>query len=293
MLKPKSADLHAHTHFSDGILSPTDLVKKAAELGIHALAVTDHDATSGIPEAEAAGLLYGVEIIPGVEISALHPSGTLHILGYFIDIHNEFLQENLREYVRARERRNPLILRKLQELGYPLDIEEVKAQAGGEVVNRPHIARAMLRRGYVQSVQESFDRFLANGAPAYAPKEIFTPQEAISFIHRAGGLAVVAHPDQLYANSIKQTLQEIRRLAALGIDGVEAYHGACHPEFARIYAAQAEELGLILAGGSDYHGDSKHKNLGETEALPYIPYAFVEAMKKRLSEIATTIQPLA
>ncbi|MEW6234613.1 MAG: PHP domain-containing protein [Candidatus Omnitrophota bacterium] len=290
-MKPKSADLHAHSHCSDGTLSPSDLVKKAAESGIHALSITDHDTTAGIPEAEAAGLLYGVEIVPGMEISALHPSGTLHILGYYIDIHDKFLQDNLRKYIFARERRNPLILQKLHELGYPLEIEEVKALAGGEVVNRPHIARAMLRRGYVQSIQESFDRFLANGAPAFAPKEIFTPEEAISFIHQAGGLAVIAHPDQLYADSMEQTLNEIRRLAAVGIDGVEAYHGACRSDFAECYAALAGELGLIVTGGSDFHGDSKHKNLGETEALPYIPYTFVESMKKRLAENKNSIVP--
>lgn len=275
-------DLHSHTHFSDGTLSPEDLVKNAKELGLAALAITDHDTTKGIPQGLQAGQELGVEVIPGVEISALYDKGTLHILGYFINHNDEILQSKLQEFIDARNKRNPQILEKLAALGFELDIDEVRTFAEGNVINRPHIARAMLNRGYVDNIQEAFDRFLAQGGPAYMPKEVFTPEESIAIIHQAGGLAVLAHPDQLKAGSIDATINEIRRFAQMSIDGVEAYHGTCKPEHSEPYAAIANELGLFVTGGSDFHGDTKHNNLGEVSGLPHLPYELVEKMKAHL-----------
>ena len=284
-MKPKAIDLHTHTCYSDGTLSPTELVRKAREIGLSAVAVTDHDTTAGIPEAQAAGARFGVEVVAGVEISALHPYGTLHILGYFINPENESLQKQLREYINARNRRNPLILKRLRQFGFSLEMKEVTALAGGEVINRPHIAQAMVEKGYVQNRQEAFDRFLGQGASAYVPKEVFTPADSIRFIHDAGGVAVLAHPDQLQAESLEKTLDEIRCLKEMGIDGVEAYHGSCHPEISKIYADFALELGLVVTGGSDFHGDLKHDvELGQTRSLPFIPYKILERIKEFLAQ---------
>ncbi len=281
----KKIDLHVHTRYSDGTLTPAELIEKASHIDLCAVAITDHDTTAGIPEALHAGRMYGVEVIPGVEISAIYPHGTLHILGYYADIHNSVLQEKLREYVNARNRRNPQILHRLKQYGYSLEMEEVTALAGGDVINRPHIAQAMVKRGYVQSNQEAFDRFLATGALAYVPKEVYTPEESIEIIHAAGGLAVLAHPDQLQAGSLEDTLNEILHFHKIGIDGVEAYHGNCSIEHSQAYAKLAKRLGLFVTGGSDYHGDLKHEGeLGQTKSLPFLSYELVLAMKDRLSK---------
>ena len=283
MENSKIIDLHTHTRYSDGTLSPTELVKKSAEIGLSAIAITDHDTTAGISEAMEAGEEYRIEVLPGVEISAIYPHGTLHILGYYFDVTNHYLQQKLRGYINARNRRNPQILDRLKKFGYSIEMEEVVALAGGEVINRPHIAKVMLNKGYVQSNQEAFDRFLGLGALAYVPKEVYTPEESIEIIHAAGGLAVLAHPDQLQAGGLEKTLSEIRRLRNIGIDGVEAYHGNCSFEHARAYAKLAKKLGLFVTGGSDFHGDLKHDvELGQVKSLPFLPYKLVEEMKERI-----------
>ncbi len=282
-MKAKRIDLHTHTHCSDGKLSPYELVEKARDIGLAAIAVTDHDTTNGVMEAVEAGEQLGVEVLPGVEISALYPSGTLHILGYDLEIETSFLQQRLQDFVDARNKRNPEILQKLSDLGYTLEMEEVKALAGGYVINRPHIARAMLNRGYVSSIQEAFDRFLAYGGPAYAPKEVFTPEESIEIIHRAGGVAVLAHPDQLKAKSLADTVKEMEHFIELGIDGIEAYHGECSSENAQAYDQFARNHDLLITGGSDYHGDTKHRDLGEIDGCSFIPYEYLEAIKEKKS----------
>lgn len=274
-------DLHIHTRRSDGAYSPTEIVRLAAEKGLKAVAVTDHDTTAGVEEAFAAGREYGVEVISGVEISADHSSNALHILGYFIDLRHSSFQQFLQNYRDSRNRRNPLILARLRELGYPLEMEEVAALAGGEVISRPHIAQAMVIRGYVQTSQEAFDRFIGNHAVAYIHKEKYSAEEAVRQIHAAGGLAVLAHPNLLGTNGLMKTLGETRRLhAQAGFDGLEAYHGDCIYDHAKLYADLAGELGLFVTGGSDFHGDEKHQYLGQTRCLSAIPYRFLEEMKR-------------
>ncbi len=277
-------DLHAHTHYSDGALSPFKLVKSASMIGLCALAITDHDTTAGVKEACAAGRRYGVEIIPGVEISAAYDKGALHILGYLLDYQDENFQQKLGIYIESRNRRNPKILTRLKHFGYSLEMEEVLRQAEGRVIQRPHIALAMVKRGYVQSVQEAFDRFLAQDAPAYVPKEVFSPEECIQIVHDAGGLAVLAHPGQLETGSLEATRREIRRFHTLGIDGIEAYHGSCPTDHSQAYVDLAQELGLIVTGGSDYHDDRKYNiTLGKVRGLPFVPYHFLDRMKEVLA----------
>ncbi len=284
-MQAASIDLHTQTHFSDGCYSPQALFQLAAEAGLSAIALTDHDTIAGIESAMEWGQEYGIEVIPGVEISAEHPSGCLHILGYFIDVHNEGFQRFLKDYVDSRNRRNPMILERLREMGYPLDMEEITALAGGEVINRPHIAEAMVKRGYVQTRQEAFHRFIGQGARAYFPKEVYSAKEAVLQIHQAGGLAVLAHPGLLRMGNITNTLAEIHRLqSTASFDGVEAYHGDCICDHARLYVQIAEELHLFVTGGSDFHGDEKHQPLGQTRCLSPIPYYFIEAMKNHIQD---------
>lgn len=275
----RKIDLHTHTTCSDGVLSPADLVKKAKEIGLSALAITDHDTTAAWTQASHAAVLLDMELVSGVEISTKHQGMTVHILGYLFDPAHEGLQASLQRYIEARNRRNPLILEKLEEMGFPLTMEEVRAFSGGTVVNRPHFAEAMIDRGYVKSRQEAFERFLGDHAPAYVPKEVYSVKQAVDMLHAAGGVAVIAHPDQFRNNNLTQTLHVLQWLAELGVDGIEAYHGECKPDNALQYARLAEELGLFVTGGSDYHGDTKHRDLGVVSGVEYIPYECMEQMK--------------
>ncbi len=280
-------DLHTHTRCSDGILSPTELVHEAAKNGLSAMAITDHDTIAGVEEAQLAGEELSIEIIAGLEISAQSDKGVLHMLGYFVDLECEELKSGLQDYVNARNIRNPKIINLLKQLGYHLDMEEIASLSNGEVINRPHIAQAMVNRGYVHSTQEAFDRFLKNDGMAYVPKEIYSVSKAVDLIHRAGGLAVLAHPALLNVGALHRIGDEIRRLHHLSsFDGIEAYHGDCIREHSQYYADIADELGLFITGGSDFHGDSKHQKLGQTRCLDAIPYQFLQDMKQQASIIS-------
>ncbi len=283
-------DLHTHTRCSDGILTPTELVREAAKNGLSAIAITDHDTIAGFEEAKQAGEELSVEIISGVEISAQSDKGVLHMLGYLIDPENDDLKNGLQEYVNARNIRNPKILNLLEQLGYPLDIEEIISLSNGEVINRPHIAQAMVNRGYVSCTQEAFDRFLKNDGLAYVPKEIYSVSKAVDLIHRSGGLAVLAHPALLNVGALHRIGDEIRHLHnQSGFDGVEAYHGDCIREHGQYYTDIANELGLFVTGGSDFHGDSKHQKLGQTRCLNKIPYQFLQDMKQQQASITSPV----
>ena len=289
-MSPKTIDLHTHTSRSDGKLSPIELVRKAHNLKISALAITDHDTIDGVHEAQCAAQEHGIEIIPGVELSAHYGLGTLHILGYFVDITHPTLLHSLQEYRHFRDRRNPLILHRLRELGYPLDMEEVTRHAGGNVINRPHIAQAMLNRGYVKNCKEAFDRFLGQGAAAYFAKEVYDAPKAVQIIHESGGLAVMAHPALLHDKGLVKIGHEIRRLHAIAhFDGIEAYHGDCISDHSDFFVAIARELNLFVTGGSDFHGDETHFMLGQTRFLSSIPYQLIDKMRNALLERNTKI----
>lgn len=247
------ADLHTHTTASDGTQPPADNVKLAAEAGLAAVAITDHDTVSGVAEAVAAGKRYGVQVVPGVEVSTAHGGQDIHVLGYGLNIEDETLLARLKELRETRDRRNDLILAKLSELGMPLTMEEVKAETAtlkrkDDTIGRPHIAAAMQRRGYVETVQEAFDRYLAKGGAAYANVPRIAPETAIAWIREAGGAPVLAHPG-LYGDD-----ELVERLAGLGLAGIEAYHADHDPDEERKYSAFAERFGLLVTAGSDFHG---------------------------------------
>lgn len=274
-------DLHTHSTASDGTFPPREVVRLAHERGLQALALTDHDTIDGLPEAVAAGEEFGLEVIPGVEISAKHNQGSMHILGYFLDYRSELLAQRLGVLKKARQDRNPQIITKLNKLGIPLTMAQVEAISGGGQMGRPHIARALYERGYVRSLQEAFDVYLGNDGLAYVSKFRFSPEEALGMIREARGIPVLAHPFTLgldAAGALKPLLQE---LTALGLAGLECYYPEHSASQEALYLSLARDLGLLITGGSDFHGDNKPEvTLGRISCQPFLVYDLVAALKQ-------------
>jgi len=243
-------DLHLHSTASDGGLAPAELVRAAARAGLDVIALADHDTTAGVRDAIAAAG-GAVRVIPAIEVSTSDAGTEIHVLGYFVDPVHAALLEYARSAVLRRRERIRAMLDRLAALGIALDMDDVLAEApeGTEMLGRPHVARALLRRGYVRTLTEAFDRYLGDGRPAFEPMDLIAPVHAIELIHLAGGLAVWAHRPLDVAES------EARRLAALGLDGIECFRPRVAPEDARRLQALAASLGLIASGGSDWHGD--------------------------------------
>jgi len=245
----KHADLHMHTTASDGDLSPAALVALAAERQLTTIAITDHDTTDGIAEAQAAASSHGISVIPAIELSAESKEyGDVHMLGYFIDASNEGFQERLADFRENRYHRGRGIIRKLHKLGVPLEWEAVAEAADGAPITRPHIAKALVRGGYVKNLQQAFDQYLENGGPAYVDRVRMLPEEAVDLIHSAGGAAVVAHP-----GLVSRYQQVLSGLAEHGLDGVEAFHPKNSADVTQKVKELALERDLILTGGSDFH----------------------------------------
>lgn len=246
-------DLHTHSTASDGKLSPAELMRHAHAAGIEVIALTDHDTLSGLEEASGEAARIGIEFIPGIEISAENNPGTLHMLGYFIDPENDELKQTLAWLRGGRDERNHVILAKLAELGCPLEWEEVAALAGGESMGRPHIARAMVSRGYVASFNEAFERYLGKGAAAYTDRDKMTPEIAIEQIRSAGGIPVLAHPQTL-SLADEELSKLLGELSGLGLGGIEVYYYSHTDEETALYASLAGKHGLAVTGGTDFHG---------------------------------------
>ena len=225
-------DLHLHTTHSDGSQTPAEVVTLAHEAGVSALAITDHDITTGLPEAMATGQALGIEIIPGIEISSRHGESELHVLGYFLKWEDAQLNERLTALRESRHRRNPKIVALLQAAGIDITYDEVRAVAGSDSVGRPHIARVLMDKKVVTSAKEAFDRFLAEGKPAYVPRDLPSPADAIRWIREAGGLAVLAHPT--WVKTVEGTLTDLaRQLKEQGLDGVEVHYSTHTPRQTR------------------------------------------------------------
>ena len=273
-------DLHLHTIHSDGSCTPTEVVNMAHQAGVTALAITDHDIMTGVVEAMEAGQQCGIEIIPGVEISSLSGNSELHILGYFLDRQDPDLLARLKTLRDGRHLRNPQIIERLQTLGIDITYDEVRALAGSDSVGRPHIARALMDKRVVASAKEAFDRFLAEGKPAYVPRELPSPAEAIHWIKAARGLAVLAHPT--WVKVAEQPLVDlVRQLKADGLDGVEVYYSTHAARQTREYLSLAQQLGLLVTGGSDFHGITKPDiEVGIGKGTLHIPTSLLPKMKE-------------
>ena len=282
--KMNRIDLHTHSSYSDGSLSPRQLVQLAKKRRLRAIALTDHDTVAGVEEALQAGNELGVEVVPGVEISAQYTPGTMHILGYYIRASHRELQGALKKLQQARAARNPKIIERLQALGLELTTTEVLDLSAGQV-GRPHIARALVNRGYVSSIDEAFERYLKKGAIAYVEKFRFPPEEAIAIIRRAGGISVLAHPFTLGMAKSDELSQLVRGLRKMGLEGIEVFYPNHTEEMAVIYEDVAKRLGLICTGGSDFHGNFRdHSHLGNTLPGQDLDYRILQALRERLQE---------
>jgi predicted metal-dependent phosphoesterase TrpH len=248
------ADLHTHTTASDGTNSPSANVRMAAEAGLAAVAITDHDTVSGIREALEEGTRIGIRVVPGVEISTVANGQDIHVLGYFIDYEDESFLRRLEELRRTRDRRNEMLIERLRELGVDISMEEVLKELAGskskdDTIGRPHIAAMLVKKGYVASIQEAFERYLGKQGAAYVNPPRIDPTTAVEWIREAGGAAVLAHPG-LYDDD-----KLVMELIAFGIDGIEAYHSDHSSEDEEKYARLAQQHGLLITAGSDFHGE--------------------------------------
>lgn len=284
MPRPGLVDLHVHSNASDGVYGPRDVVRIAAEVGLKAVALADHDTVAGIDEALAAGTEFGIEVVPALEISAEFEDGACHILGYFLDHRDRGLVDALAEAQRGRDRRNREILRRLRALGFGLSMADLVRRAEGGSITRAHFAAALLEKGRVQTWDEAFDKYLSRGRPAFVYRRRIVPADAIRVVHGAGGLAFLAHPRQLNRDAA-ETAALIQGLAHRGLDGLETQSADHSRTYARQYRQLARRLGLLESGGTDWHGRADAKvRIGVGTGQVRVPYEVVEAMKRRLAE---------
>jgi len=243
-------DLHLHSTASDGRLSPQELVKSAASLGLAVIAITDHDSVSGVAPALMAAEEYpGLRVIPGVEVSTDVPHGEVHVLGYFIDHRDPELINVLERLRNSRVLRGRKMVAKLADLGVPVEWQRVQEIAGRGSVGRPHIAQALLESGHVSSLKEAFAKYIRRDGPAYVEREKMTPEQMVELIVKAGGLPVLAHP-----SDIADLEELITRLQKVGLVGIEAYYNGYPQKVVNYLASLASKYGLVASGGSDYHG---------------------------------------
>jgi predicted metal-dependent phosphoesterase TrpH len=270
---PGRADLHTHTTYSDGALTPEQLVHKARDAGLTAIAITDHDNVGAYAEASVIGNAVGVEVIPGLELSASLGEKDLHILAYFFNPTDRQLLEYLEIFRRERLRRAERIVQKLNGLDVPITIESVLDQAGIGSVGRPHIASVLVEEGYTQNYHEAFSKYIGTGGPAYEKKYQVSPEEAVKMVARAGGLSFFAHPGK-YA-----TESDLAALMAAGLDGIEVVHPSHSPSMQAHYRRLADQYFLLESGGSDFHGGKKND---DTVFGSYtVPMSIVEMMRRR------------
>jgi len=252
----KKIDLHMHTTASDGASTPAELVETCVDLGLEIIAVTDHDNVTNVEKAQNLGKENGLKVISGIEISTYRGEAEYHILGYFVDIENDALLGLTEAILDSRVERTHKMIEKLTEMGYPLDFADVKKFATGVSLGRPHIARAMIEKGYIEEIGDAFTQeFIAGGGKAYAEKKNVLPAEAIEVILKAGGIPVIAHP-YIINHGKPLAKKEISRLKDVGLKGVEVYQTKHNKKITKKYKKIAEELGLLIIGGSDYHGEN-------------------------------------
>ncbi len=243
-------DLHVHSNASDGKLSPEAIIRMAAALGLNYIALTDHDSVAGVPAAlKAARAFPELTFIPGVEISTDVPEGEVHILGYFIDFADIEFGQALERFRDSRQGRAQGMVTKLRKLGIDIDWARVQAIAGNGSIGRPHVARAMLEKGYIATFEEAFEKYIGHGGPAYVERDKMTPAEAVELVLRARGLPVLAHPF-----TVTGPEKLIKKLKVTGLVGLEAYYKDASREDVKTMLRLAARYGLITTGGSDYHG---------------------------------------
>ncbi len=276
----KYIDLHTHSLKSDGSMTPAEVVQEAKRAGLAAIALSDHDTVDGLEEAIAEGKKQGVEVVPAIEFSVISKTET-HILGYFIDYNNPKLQKMLKEVVELRIQRNYVTTQRLNELGFDITLEEVRALAPNNFVGRAHFARVLMDKGYTQSVKEGFDKYMSVGKYAYCEKQRLTAREAVELIAECDGISFLAHPHltKLPDDELREFLLELK---GYGLCGLEGYYTDYTPEMQEKYQNLAKELGLMISGGTDFHAKMKpHISIGTGLGNMKIPYTVLENMKAK------------
>ena len=280
----KYIDLHTHSLKSDGSMTPAEVVHEAKKAGLAAIALSDHDTVDGLPEAIEEGKKIGVEVIPAIEFSVQSKTET-HILGYFIDYRNPELKQMLKEVVDLRIERNHVTTKRLNELGFDITLEEVRALAPNNFVGRAHFARVLMDKGYTESVKEGFEKYMSVGKYAYCEKQRLTARDAVELIAKCGGISFLAHP-HLTKLSDEELRSFLLELKSYGLCGLEGYYTDYTPEMQAKYQALANELGLMISGGTDFHAAMKpHINIGTGLGNMKIPYSVLEKMKEKNKEL--------
>lgn len=274
-------DLHLHTTFSDGTLTPTQIVRLCAERGLKVICISDHDTTNGVPEALHAASAYpNLTVIPGIELSCDIPGNEIHILGYFLDHTNDDLQRTLQDFRNGRENRGERMVEKLNDMGIAISWERVKQIAGDASIGRPHIAHALVEAGYVKYPRDAFDKYIGRNGPAYAERPKLTPDDAVRMLVDYGALPVMAHPTYSAAKSdrdgVSSLPETLTSLKAAGLVGMEVYYGDYTPEQVEWLRGLADEHSLIPCGGSDYHASGNPNEPEPGSVGP--PMSSVEAL---------------
>ena len=284
MQYPPIIDLHAHSTASDGTYSPAEVAELAKKLGLSAIALTDHDTIDGLDEFQKTGNALGIETIPGIEFAALwekHHRPEIHLVGLGFDPAHPALLSRMQEIRQSRDLRNSKMCEKLSSIGLHITIEEVAANAGGEIITRAHFANVLLQKGYIKKKEDAFSRYISPGLPGYVEREFLTPALCIQTIKEAGGAAVLAHPT-LYGLGMEQLEELCEELIPYGLDGIECQYSTYSPAETKAITALAEKMDLLPSGGSDFHGKNKPNiHLGSGKSNLAIPYGFWEELKKR------------
>lgn len=283
-------DLHTHSTFSDGSLTPEELVQEALRRNLSAIALTDHDTVTGIPHFLKACKKYQIKGIPGIEFSVddeLTDGGQIHLIGLFIDHNSPEINKYAQSMKQHRIERNVKIVKKLKQLRIKISTKDVEKESTDGVLGRAHIARVLIKKEVVASVQEAFDKLLGPGKPAFVPKPRFMAEEIISLIKNANGIAILAHPIYLNFKSTQELYEFIRNLADYGLDGVEIFYPNTPKKMVHRLLKIADKLNLLISGGSDYHGKiiRPEVNLGTGRGDLYIPDCLLEKMEEYRKKI--------
>lgn len=285
MHSTKGVDLHVHSNRSDGSLSPSDLVLEAKKKGLCAFALTDHDTVDGIDEALSAAKDSGIRLIPGIELSTEYEGKDIHIVGLLIDKEQPVFKEKLQKFVDSRTKRNRKMCQKLTDAGLSLTYEELQEEFPDSVITRAHYAQILLKKGYIKSLKEAFDRYIGDRGPCFVPREKITPEDGVRLILSAKGIPILAHP-LLYGMGEERLQRLIERLKDAGLVGMEAIYSTYTPSEEVQMRKLAEKSGLLPSGGSDFHGKAKPGlSMGNGYGRLYVPEEILTALQKRREEL--------
>jgi len=275
----KRIDLHVHTTASDGLYSPVQMVDMAVGMGLCAMAITDHDTVEGLPGACARAFEKGFNLIPGIEFSIDFPGGTFHLVGLYLDYRDERLLAALRDLKSLRENRALRILEDLNKNGVFIPFDEVQKEAAGGSIGKPHFGRVLVRHGYAADLEQVFERFMVDGRPGDVPREKISAREGMDLIRGAGGIPVIAHPVSLGLDGPGAYDEFIGRLIPMGLRGIEAYAAMHSREWMGTFLSLARKHGLLVTGGSDFHGD-RGEEIGLWGPGELIPCDLLDELEK-------------